>query len=337
MLKNLHIKDYDFKLIFLLICINTIGVFAVKSANPANYSKQLFGFIFGLCIMTVISFFDYKVLLKFYWLCYFATVGLLIAVKIAGSSANNAVRWFTIFGIRFQPSELAKILLIIFFAQFIMKYKDRINTVRFIFSFLLLALIPMYLIFDQPDLSTTIVVFIILASIIFVAGLSWKIILGIFVVAVPSAIIFLSVILKEGQTLINDYQRRRVLSFFYPEKFVDDAYQQTNSVIAIGSGGLVGKGFNNDMIVQAAEIALEHSLGLTCDPILGYVQIPCFIRNVSSVSIAITCANYGILGLDAGVSLDEISKAVIRVGEGLRSIRLNDQGICACNVSGNII
>lgn len=248
MLKNLHIKDYDFKLIFLLICINTIGVFAVKSANPANYSKQLFGFIFGLCIMTVISFFDYKVLLKFYWLCYFATVGLLIAVKIAGSSANNAVRWFTIFGIRFQPSELAKILLIIFFAQFIMKYKDRINTVRFIFSFLLLALIPMYLIFDQPDLSTTIVVFIILASIIFVAGLSWKIILGIFVVAVPSAIIFLSVILKEGQTLINDYQRRRVLSFFYPEKFVDDAYQQTNSVIAIGSGGLVGKGFNNDMI-----------------------------------------------------------------------------------------
>ena len=131
MLKNLHIKDYDFKLIFLLICINTIGVFAVKSANPANYSKQLLGFIFGLCIMTVISFFDYKVLLKFYWLCYFATFGLLIAVKIAGSSANNAVRWFTIFDIRFQPSELAKILLIIFFAQTIFSY----------FSFLSLLLL----------------------------------------------------------------------------------------------------------------------------------------------------------------------------------------------------
>ena len=146
-----------------------------------------------------------------------------------------------------------------------MKYKDRINTVRFIFSFLLLALIPMYLIFDQPDLSTTIVVFIILASIIFVAGLSWKIILGIFVVAVPSAIIFLSVILKEGQTLINDYQRRRVLSFFYPEKFVDDAYQQTNSVIAIGSGGLVGKGFNNDMINSLKNgFCIEMTSAITC-------------------------------------------------------------------------
>lgn len=92
-----------------------------------------------------------------------------------------------------------------------------------------------------------------------------------------------------------------------------------------------------DRVETASVLAMECLLGQVCDPILGYVQIPCFIRNVSSVSIAITCANYGILGLDAGVSLDEISKAVIRVGEGLRSIRLNDQGICACNVSGNII
>ena len=92
-----------------------------------------------------------------------------------------------------------------------------------------------------------------------------------------------------------------------------------------------------DKIEAASVLAMECLLGQVCDPIGGYVQIPCFIRNVASVSIATTCANYGVLGLESGVNLDEISKAVIRVGEGLRRTRLNDQGTCACNMLKNII
>ncbi len=250
MFKDLHIKDYDFKLITLIIAINTVGILAIGSANPANQSRQLMGAILGFFIMVALSLFDYSVFLKFYWVAYFADLALLLLVRFAGSSANQAQRWFEIAGIRFQPSETAKILLIIFFAQFIMRYKEKINTLRFLISFAILAAVPLYLILDQPDLSTTIVVFSILCVLLFVGGISWKYIAGAVAVAIPSIIVFLSIILKEGQTLIDDYQRKRILSFFYPEKFVDDAYQQTNSVIAIGSGQLWGKGLNNNIITS---------------------------------------------------------------------------------------
>ncbi len=248
MLKNYSIRNYDFKLVIFILALNILGVLAVGSANPIYQKKQLLGSILGFFLMIVVSLFDYNVIGKFYWLWYAVDLGLLGAVLLGGSSSNNATRWFEIAGIRFQPSETAKILLIIFFAQFIMKYKDRLNTFKFIISYLVLAGIPMFLIFEQPDLSTTIVLFMIIVFILFIGGLSWKIIIPALLVAIPGAIVFLSIILKEDQGLINDYQRKRILSFFYPERFVDDAYQQTNSVIAIGSGRLMGKGLNNNVI-----------------------------------------------------------------------------------------
>lgn len=247
MLSKLSIKDYDFKLILLIIITNSIGILAVGSADPSVKTKQLLGTVLGVFLMVVVSLFDLNLILKFYWLWYFVNIGLLLAVQFAGDSSNNSQRWFELAGIRFQPSEVAKIILIIFFAQFIMKYKDKVNSVRFLLSFAVLAVVPMYLIVEQPDLSTTIVISIVLLSILFVGGISWKIIAGAFVVAVPSFIVFLSIILKEGQTLINSYQRKRILSFIYPELYVDDAYQQANSVIAIGSGQLMGKGLNNTL------------------------------------------------------------------------------------------
>ncbi|MBP5152236.1 MAG: rod shape-determining protein RodA [Lachnospiraceae bacterium] len=248
MLKKYSVKDYDFKLILFVTALNIIGILAVGSADASYQSKQILGSILGFFMMIVVSLFDYTVISKFYWLWYVVDLALLGAVLIAGSSSNNATRWFEIAGIRFQPSETAKILLIIFFAQFIMRYKDKVNSFKFLISFVTLAIVPLVLIYEQPDLSTTIVLFIIIGVILIVGGLSWKIILSAGLVAIPSAIVFLSIILKEDQNLINDYQRKRILSFFYPERFVDDAYQQANSVIAIGSGQLTGKGLNNNVI-----------------------------------------------------------------------------------------
>lgn len=250
MLKNLKIKDYDFKLIFLVLCINTIGILAVGSANSSLQQKQILGSVLGVFLMIVVSLFDYNVILKFNWIWYFIELALLGGVLVAGSSGGGATRWFEIAGIRFQPSETAKILLIIFFAQFIMKYKEKINSIVFLTSYFLLCGIPLALIFLQPDMSTTIVITLILLIILFVAGIDWKYILAAFVIAIPSVIVFLSIILKEGQNLINDYQRNRILSFIYPEKYADNAYQQLNSVIAIGSGQLLGKGLNNNEITS---------------------------------------------------------------------------------------
>ena len=250
MFNRLKITDYDFRLIALVIAINVIGNLAVGSANPSYVKKELLGSILGFFLMVVVSLFDYNIILKFHWLWYFICCGLLAAVLFAGSSSHNATRWFVIFGIKFQPSETAKIMLIIFFATFIMKYREKINTLMFLASYFVLCGIPMGLIYKQPDMSTTIVVATLVLSILFVSGISWKLIIGAITVAIPSSIIFLSMILKEDQTLLEDYQRKRILSFFYPEKYVDNAYQQANSVIAIGSGGLMGKGLNNNEITS---------------------------------------------------------------------------------------
>ncbi len=248
MFKNLKLKDYDFKLILFVAALNIIGILAVSSANSSYTQKMLLGSVLGFFLMIVISFFDYKIILKFYWVWYLFAIGMLVLVLLAGESGGGATRWFEIAGIRFQPSEMVKIILIIFFAQFIMKYKDRINSIVFLISFLLLAGVPIFLVVSQPDLSNTIVITVIILMILFIGGISWKYIVAAFVVFVPSVIVFLSIVLKEGQTLINDYQRKRILSFIYPEKYVDDAYQQTNSIIAIGSGQLLGKGLNNNEI-----------------------------------------------------------------------------------------
>ena len=250
MFKRLKITDYDFRLIALIIAINVIGNLAVGSANPSYVKKELLGSILGFFLMVVVSLFDYNVILKFHWLWYFICCGLLAAVLVAGESSHNAKRWFEIFGIRFQPSETAKIMLIIFFATFIMKYREKINSLVFLVSYFVLCAIPMGLIYKQHDMSTTIVIAVILVTILFVSGISWKLVIGAITVAIPASIVFLSMILKEDQTLLEDYQRKRVLSFFYPEKYVDNAYQQANSVIAIGSGGLLGKGLNNNEITS---------------------------------------------------------------------------------------
>ena len=81
---------------------------------------------------------------------------------------------------------------------------------------------------------------------------------------------------------------------------------------------------------RAAVLAMQCLIGQVCDPIDGYTQIPCLIRNVTSVPLAMTCANYGVLGMDAGVSLDEMAKAVLRVGEKIREYRVSDCGTCMC-------
>ena len=108
--------------------------------------------------------------------------------------------------------------------------------------------IPLFLIYKEPDLSTTIVTALTFCAIIFVAGLSYKIIGGILLVIVPVAVVFFSIILRPGQTLIEEYQLKRILSWLRPEEFPDLARQQQNSIIAIGSGQLYGKGLNNNMV-----------------------------------------------------------------------------------------
>lgn len=249
MFKNYRVRDYDFKLIIMLIAISVIGVLVVGSAKSSLQERQIMGLILGSFFMIVLSFFDYSFFLKFYWVIYFINLALLLLVHFFGENVNNATRWLEIGGIQFQPSETAKIMLILFYSQFIMKHRENINTLRMIVSMLALIAPPLLLIYKQPDLSTSIVLIVIFCVIWYIGGLDSKIIIGVLSVAIPAAVVFLVLVLQPDQTIIEKYQQTRILAWLEPEKYATGAaYQQTNAMMAIGSGQLWGKGLNNNMI-----------------------------------------------------------------------------------------
>lgn len=243
------IKNYKFDLIFLTVLLTGIGILVLGSAESSVQRTQLVGLILGLAVMAVVSLFDYRWVLGFNWLIYAGAIGLLLAVLLFGDSSGGAQRWIQLPFLRFQPSELCKILLILFFAQFFMQFKDEISTFRILSMAVGLIAVPLLLIVKQPDLSTTIVVALIFCAMIFMAGLHKKIILTILAVAIPLFIIVMIIVIQPGQKLIKEYQQDRILAWLYPEDYsTDEAMQQQNSMTAIGSGQLQGKGLNNDEV-----------------------------------------------------------------------------------------
>ena len=147
--------------------------------------------------------------------------------------------------------------MIICAAKFLYDHKDSINTVKTLISYAVLCAIPLLLIVSEPDLSTTIDLFVILFVMLFVAGLSYKIILVGALCLIPLAGSFLWYIRQPDPMFLKDYQVERILSHLYPEEYDDDTkYQQDNSVMAIGSGQLTGKGLNNSTLATVKDANL---------------------------------------------------------------------------------
>lgn len=251
MLKRYRVRDYDFKLVILLAAITVLGIMVIGSAQESVQDKQMIGFIVGLFLMIVISLFDYSFFLQFYWILYAFNLILLILVYAIGDKAGGATRWITIAGIKFQPSEMTKILLILFFAQYIMKHKEKLNTLKVLGCCVALVAFPLFFVYKQPDLSTTIMIAVLFCVLVFIGGLSYRIIGGILAVAVPLAVIFLVIVLQPEQNLIEDYQQSRILAWLQPDEYKnDEGYQQENSKMAIGSGQLFGKGYKNNEVTS---------------------------------------------------------------------------------------
>lgn len=248
MLKQYKLKNYHFQLILYLALLTVIGILVIGSAQESVQSKQIVGFAAGMIIMVIVSLIDYSFILRFRWLYYIGIIALLVMVKLFGKSSGGAQRWVEIAGIRFQPSELAKLVIILFFAAFFMKYNQKINSIRILGSSFILVGILLYMIFKQPDLSTTIVSAFIFIALLFIAGLSYKIVLSVLAISIPAFLVGITILVQKGDELAERYyQLRRIMAWLYPTdpKYADDALQQQNAIMAIGSGQLWGKGLNN--------------------------------------------------------------------------------------------
>ena len=249
MLKQYKLRFYNFRLMLFLLAVSAIGVVLVSTAREDLKYKQLAGVILGIVIMVILSLIDYSWISNFQWIMYGANIVLLLLVRLFGSTVNGAARWINLGGfIQFQPTELSKIIIILFFACFFMDHEENLNTFRTIAKAVVLLAVPLFLIYEQPDMKNTIMILALFCILIYIAGISYRIIGGALLIAIPLMIIFLVIVVQPDQKLIQDYQRNRIMAFLYPEneEYTDDVEQQNNSRTAIASGELIGKRLSGD-------------------------------------------------------------------------------------------
>jgi len=249
MFRQYRLRDFKLHLVVFVFAITILGILVIGSAESEYQSQQFFGMAIGTIVMVILALTDYRIFTNLHWVVYVFNLILLLLVKTPlGVSVNGAQRWLNVGVTRIQPSELTKLCLILFFARFFTKHKEELNSWKIILLSGILLLVPLYLVKSQPDLSTTITITFVFCVLIYAAGLSYKIIGAVAAVLIPAAVIFINLIMQEGQTLLQGYQLDRIMAWLNPTEFADDAYQQQNSIIAIGSGQLYGKGlYNNDI------------------------------------------------------------------------------------------
>lgn len=244
-------KQYDFKrynitLLITVILLGGLGAFLIKQVQEEGenlFLKQIVGLTGGIIVAIIISLIDYHFICKFYIVLYAINLILLIMVKLFGVTINYAQRWLNLKYFNFQPSELSKIILIIFLAVIFTNFKDKINSAFIILLSIVALAIPTSLILTQTDLSTSMVIMFVFVMMFFAAGLSWKIILPTLAVGIPGFMTLFWYVQQDYQVLLTPTQQERVLSIINPELFPEIMYQQSNSIQAIGSGQLYGKRF----------------------------------------------------------------------------------------------
>jgi len=230
---------FDWVLLTLILLICSFGLAIVYSATDGNVNvviKHSTRVAAGLVAMLIVAQIPMLVLKRFAVNIYIFGLVLLVAVLVVGVVGKGAQRWLDLGFMRLQPSEIMKLAMPLMLAYWVTKYPLPINF-KTLFSSLLLVFIPTGLILLQPDLGTALLIAASGLVVIFLAGISWKLIMGsIALVCVTAPLMFFY-----G---LHDYQRRRILTLFDPwQDPLGDGYHTIQSMIAIGSGGMSGKGY----------------------------------------------------------------------------------------------
>lgn len=257
MIFNYNFKNYNFRLLLYVLALNVIGILVINSASGQDEGmviKQMMGIALGLAMALVISLIPYQKLFAYSWGIYGGCIAILLAVLVFGRNVNGATRWIEIAGIQFQPSEFVKHGLIVFGAWFLNKNVESLNSVKTLALIAAVFAVPVVLILEEPNLSTTLVIMFVLACMIFVAGLSYRWILGALAVVTPvfGLLIYLARFtdVLTRVPFLRGYQVTRVLAWLNPDEYASTGYQQANSIMAIGSGMLHGKGLNNNTLAS---------------------------------------------------------------------------------------
>jgi rod shape determining protein RodA len=239
------LRELDFTVMITVLVISIFGILNIYSATrmTAGFSTmrtQIVWIVGGIILAYFVLLVDYSIIENYAHIIYWFGVFLLVLNCIPGikSTVNGAASWIKLGPISFQPSEIAKVGIILMLAKEISDMEGNINNIKNLCKLTIYALIPMLLIVRQPDLGMTMVCFFTVLGIYFISGLDYKIIfVGIAGVIGAGALAW-------KLSLIEYYQKMRIISLFDPVKYeMSYALQLRQSQIGIGSGGIFGKGF----------------------------------------------------------------------------------------------
>ncbi len=258
-LKSYDFRSYNLRIVIYCVALSIIGINVISSAtsDTSLVTKQIFGLIGGVIVMIILSLIRYDFIARYYWLIYIVSLILLIAVLTSflgdlggGGDSGGAQRWIDIGFVRFQPSEIAKLLLIVFFATYMSHNQYSVNSFKFLLFTAALLGLPVFLILKEPDLSTSIVTILSICVIIFASAIKTKVLkrIALFVVPVMAIMITLVFVLPPDKNILEEYQYNRIVGFYDEDNEEAERirYQQENSVLAIAGGSLTGKGLHNN-------------------------------------------------------------------------------------------
>tara|TARA_B110000967_G_scaffold123698_1_gene126304 strand:- start:254 stop:1375 length:1122 start_codon:yes stop_codon:yes gene_type:complete len=288
------LKNFDFVLLTCIILLGIISSFSMYSTDGGAFlfhtKSHITKFLVFFPMMIVLSFFNIRFWHFFSYIFYLVVLGFLIWVSLYGVKASGSQRWINLYFINLQPSELMKIAIIACLAKFYHRTGfDKVNTLRSITIVLIILILPIMLVISQPDLGTSILIAASGLVVIWLAGLNVKYFVYSFMVILISLPFVIS--------LLKSYQKLRILTFLDPGRDpLGAGYQIIQSKIAVGSGGISGKGFlkgtqsyleflpekHTDFIFTlfAEEHGLIGSLGL----LLIYIIIIYRVLKIGSIS-----------------------------------------------------
>ena len=237
----------DWLAILLAAGLLTAGLFFIYSASWRGaetgivgvwFPKQILWVVIGGATALALAFTDYHFWLRHSGWIYAAVLGLLGLVLVVGKKVYGAYRWLEIFGLPVQPSEFAKVALVLVLARMLASPVVRPRSFWTVLGALALAAAPFVLILKEPDLGTAMILLPVAALMLFAAGASLRHLMGLGALAVALAPL--------GWFVLGDYQRERILTFLDPSRDpLAAGWNALQSAIAVGSGGLFGKGYLN--------------------------------------------------------------------------------------------
>jgi len=226
-------RGFDFLIFSSSFVLITLGLLMIWSLSPSLFPQQLTFFLFGLVIFFIFSRLDFRIFDNLSWILYFCSLGFLLFAFLFGQASRGSVRWIQVGNFTLQPSEIVKPFLICFFAS-IFSRQEKISILWFL-KILLFLSPPLFFIFRQPDLGSTLIILVSFLGIFLASNIP--------LVVIFSGLLFLSLISPVIWFFLRDYQKSRIVGFLNP--YLDPSgmgYHLIQSMITVGSGGIFGRG-----------------------------------------------------------------------------------------------